>query len=39
MNSVVGLPMTLGNFDSIRVVVDRFTKSTHFIHVRIDYNA
>ncbi|WMV29869.1 hypothetical protein MTR67_023254 [Solanum verrucosum] len=36
---VVGLPKTLGKFDSIWVVVDRLTKSTHFIIVRIDYNA
>ena len=36
---VVGLPKTLGKFDSIWVVVDRLTKSSHFISVRIDYNA
>nr|AAT38742.2 'chromo' domain containing protein [Solanum demissum] len=36
---VVGLPKTLGKFDSIWVVVDRLTKSTHFILVKIDYNA
>lgn len=36
---VVGLPKTLGKFDSILVVVDRLTKSTHFIPVKIDYNA
>ncbi|WMV51117.1 hypothetical protein MTR67_044502 [Solanum verrucosum] len=36
---VVGLPKTLGKFDSIWVVVDRLTKSTHFIPLRIDYNA
>ncbi|KAH0730183.1 hypothetical protein KY289_001371 [Solanum tuberosum] len=39
MDFVVGLPKTLGKFDSIWVVVDRLTKSTHFILVRIDYNA
>ena len=36
---VVRLPKTLGKFDSIWVVVDRLTKSAHFISVRIDYNA
>ncbi|WMV19919.1 hypothetical protein MTR67_013304 [Solanum verrucosum] len=39
INFVVGLPKTLGNFDFIWVVVDRLTKSTHFILVEIDYNA
>ncbi|WMV19428.1 hypothetical protein MTR67_012813 [Solanum verrucosum] len=38
MDFVVGIPKTLGKFDSIWVVVDRLTKSTHFISVRIDYN-
>ncbi|KAH0644574.1 hypothetical protein KY284_032458 [Solanum tuberosum] len=31
MDFVVGLPMTLGKFDSIWIVVDRLTKSAHFI--------
>lgn len=39
MDFVVGLPKTLGKFNSIWVVVDRLTISTHFIPVRIDYNA
>ncbi|KAH0646659.1 hypothetical protein KY284_034543 [Solanum tuberosum] len=39
MDFVVGHPKTLGKFDSIWVVVDRLTKSAHFIPVRIDYNA
>ncbi|WMV19554.1 hypothetical protein MTR67_012939 [Solanum verrucosum] len=39
MDFVVGLLKTLGKFDSIWVVVDRLTKSTHFILVRVDYNA
>ncbi|KAH0652758.1 hypothetical protein KY289_030436 [Solanum tuberosum] len=39
MDFVVGLPKSLGKFDSIWVVVDRLTKSTHFIPVKIDYNA
>ncbi|WMV49701.1 hypothetical protein MTR67_043086 [Solanum verrucosum] len=36
---LVGLPKTLGKFDSIWVVVDRLTKSAYFILVRVDYNA
>ena len=39
MDFVVGLPKTLGKFDSILVIVDVLTKSAHFIPVRIDYNA
>ncbi|KAH0781418.1 hypothetical protein KY290_001016 [Solanum tuberosum] len=38
MDFVVGLPKTLGKFDSIWVVLDRPTKSAHFIPVRVDYN-
>ncbi|WMV49431.1 hypothetical protein MTR67_042816 [Solanum verrucosum] len=38
MDFVVGLPKTLGKFDFIWVVVDRLTKSAHFISIRIDYN-
>ncbi|KAH0773625.1 hypothetical protein KY290_010762 [Solanum tuberosum] len=38
MDLVVVLPKTLGKFDSIWVVVDRLTKSAHFIPVRVDYN-
>ena len=33
MDFVVSLPKTLGKFDSIWVVVDRLTKSAHFIPV------
>ena len=36
---VVGLPKTLGKFDSIWVIVDRLTKSAHFIPVKVTYNA
>ena len=39
MDFVVGLPKNLGKLDSIWVVVNRLTKSAHFILVRIDYNA
>ena len=39
MDFVVGLPKTLGKFDSIWVIVDRLTKSTHFIPVKVTYNA
>jgi hypothetical protein len=33
MDFIVGLPMTVHNFDSIWVIVDRLSKSTHFIPV------
>ena len=36
---VVGLPKILGKFDSIWVIVDRLTKSAHFILVKVTYNA
>ena len=39
MDFVVGLPKTLGKFDSIWVIVDRLTKSVHFIPVKVTYNA
>ncbi|XP_049406042.1 uncharacterized protein LOC125869618 [Solanum stenotomum] len=38
MDFVVGLSKTMGKFDFIWVVVDRLTKSSHFILVRVDYN-
>lgn len=34
MDFVVGVPKALGKFDSIWVVVDRFTRSAHFTTVR-----
>ena len=39
MDFVVGLPKTLGKFNSIFVIVDRLTKSAHFIPVKVTYNA
>ena len=38
MDFVVGLPKTLRKFDSIWVIVDRLTKSAHFIPVKVTYN-
>ena len=38
MDFVVGLPKTLGKYDSIWVIVDRLTKSAHFIPVMVTYN-
>ena len=39
MDFVVGLPKTLGKYDSIWVIVDRLTKSAYFIPVNMTYNA
>ena len=34
MDFVVGLPRTRVGFDTIWVIVDRLTKSVHFLHIR-----
>ena len=39
MDFVVDLPKTVGKYDSIWVIVDRLTKSAHFIPVKVTYNA
>jgi IS30 family transposase len=39
MDFITGLPKTSRGFDSIWVIMDRLTKSAHFIHVRTDYRA
>ncbi|XP_039014750.1 uncharacterized protein LOC120144857 [Hibiscus syriacus] len=38
MDFVIGLPSSSGKKDSIWVIVDHLTKSTHFILVRIDFS-
>ncbi|KAL5760844.1 hypothetical protein ACOSQ2_019682 [Xanthoceras sorbifolium] len=38
MDFVAGLPLTRSKHDSIWVIVDRLTKSTHFLPVRTDYS-
>ena len=38
MDFVVGLPRTMGKYDSIWVIVNRLTKSAHFIPVKVTYN-
>ncbi|WVZ81406.1 hypothetical protein U9M48_028786 [Paspalum notatum var. saurae] len=39
MNFVVGLPRTQKGYDSIWVIIDRFTKSAHFLPVKTVYRA
>jgi hypothetical protein len=39
MDFIVGLPLSTRKFDSIWEIIDRFTKSTHFILVHTNYRA
>jgi hypothetical protein len=39
MEFIVGLPMTARKFDSIWVIMDRLSKSAHFIPVHTRYDA
>ena len=39
MDFIVGLPPTSKGYDSIWVIVDRLTKSTHFLPVRTRYSS
>ena len=38
MDFVSGFPLTQKKHDSVWVIVDRLTKSTHFLPVRLDYS-
>jgi hypothetical protein len=37
MDFIVGLPLTARKFDSMWVIVDRLTKSAHFIPINTKY--
>jgi hypothetical protein len=37
MDLIVGLPRTTKGFDSIWVIIDRLTKTAHFLHVKATY--
>lgn len=37
MDFMSGLPRNVKNYDTIWLIVDRLTKSTHFILMRLDY--
>jgi uncharacterized protein YpbB len=37
MNLIMGLPLTAHKFDSIWVIIDRLTKSVHFIPINTNY--
>jgi hypothetical protein len=37
MDFIVGLPRTANGFDSIWVIIDRLTKITHFLPVKVKY--
>src|SRR6266508_4152271 len=39
MDFIVGLPRTLKRNDSIWVIIDRLTKTAHFLPVRADFSA
>ena len=37
MDFVVGLPKTSNGYDAVWVIVDRLTKSAHFLRIKITY--
>ena len=39
MDFIIGLPRSRRKYDSIWVIVDRLTKSAHFIPVRVTHTA
>ena len=39
MDFIVGLPWTSKGYDSIWVIIDRLTKSAHFLPVKVNFTA
>jgi hypothetical protein len=37
MDFIVGLPKTVKGFDSIWVIIDRLTKTVHFLPIKVNY--
>lgn len=38
MDFIVGLPKTTNGYDAIWVIIDQFTKSAHFLPIRLAFS-